>query len=129
KRPFDKPRPQKLPIVFAVKNEIRLYARIGLIDRRNLPHALPCLKPANSVFVISRSQMIVLAAIAILDDDKLADRIGIVEEKAVERALQQILPAAAGQHERHIAGGVWRRTNLHRLVYRRDSARTSRRIT
>src|SRR5258706_3657451 len=84
KRPFDKLRPQKLPVIFAMQNEVRFYLCIGKIDSRNLPNLLPSIEPGNSISLVSRPKIIVLARISVFDDDKFADRVGIVEEKAVK---------------------------------------------
>src|SRR5437870_2432855 len=71
---------------------------IGVVDRANLPDPPAGGEPGDVAFCKFFYQRRVGLGRTVFDDNGLSQRIGVAGKEAVERLLQQILPAAAGHN-------------------------------
>src|SRR3954447_8542290 len=86
----------ELPVVLEMEDVGRVDLRIGAVDRRDLSDARAGADQLGAEFLADRGRI----AIAILNDNDPADAIvGVELAEAVERALQQVVALAGGEHD------------------------------
>ncbi len=90
---LNKARAVEFPIILEVKDVRRRYMRISVVDRGDLPAALASRQPEDLSVDIALAQRFG-DVWTILDDDGLVDCKTVMGKEAIQRTLQQVVPAA-----------------------------------